>query len=188
MRAMEENEAEVAETANEFEIFDNVISIISSAAALTDGLPFHQTAAVDAVKTITQKISKNIGFVPDQFELLNAISGLIWMYGEARVAFASEEQKENKAELAKHARQVKAIASGRIAQIITEHGLRHLSVAPMTQHTPPAIARAIIDRVKADLEKFGHEPIEVDAVTKRVRKMLRQWKTMRPPHKFGTAI
>jgi hypothetical protein len=183
---MEENEAEVAETANEFEIFDNVISIISSAAALTNGLPFHQTAAVDAVKTITQKIRKNIGFVPDQFELLNAISGLIWMYGEARVAFASEEQKENKAELAKHARQVKAIASGRIAQIITEHGLRYLSVAPMT-HTPPAIARAIIDWVKADLEKFGHEPIEVDAVTKRVRKMLPQWKTTLSPNKFGTA-
>jgi len=37
MRAMEENEAEVTETANEFEIFDRVISIISSAAALTDG-------------------------------------------------------------------------------------------------------------------------------------------------------
>ncbi len=48
---MEENETDVPETANEFEIFDRVISIISSAAALTDGLPFHQTAAVDAVKT-----------------------------------------------------------------------------------------------------------------------------------------
>jgi hypothetical protein len=187
MPAMEENEAEVAETANEFEIFDRVISIISSAAALTDGLPFHQTAAVDAVKTITQKISKNIGFVPDQFELLNAISGLIWMYGEARAAFARAEEKENKGELAKHARQVKDIASRRIAQIITGHGLRHLSVAPTTQHTPPAIARAIIDRVKADLEKFGHEPIEVDAVTKRVRKMLPQWKTKLSPNNFGTA-
>jgi len=110
------------------------------------------------------------------------------MYGEARVAFASEEQKENRAELAKHARQVKAIASGRIDQIITEHGLRHLSVAPKTQHTPPAIARAIIDGVKVDLEKFGHEPIEIAAVTKRVRNMLPQWKIKLPPNEFGTAI
>ena len=116
---MEENEAEVAETANEFEIFDNFISIISSADALTNGLPSHQTAAVNAVKTITQKISKEIGFVPDQFELLNAISGLIWMYGEARAAFARAEEKENKEELAKHARQVKDIASRRINQIIS---------------------------------------------------------------------
>ncbi len=109
------------------------------------------------------------------------------MYGEARAAFARQEQKEDRVELAKHARQVKGIASRGIDQIITEHGLRHLSVAPKTQQTPPAIARPIIDRVKADLEKFGHEPIEVDAVTKRVRKMLPNWKIKLAPNKFGTA-
>jgi hypothetical protein len=39
-----------------------------------------------------------------------------------------------------------------------------------------------------DLEKFGHEPIEIAAVTKRVRNMLPQWKIKLPPNEFGTAI
>lgn len=166
---------EAGEPTKPFEIFNSVISLIGSTDPIKIGLLSRRCHATDMARTITEIINRSISNDSDKLELLNATMGLMWLYGEARVSLAQDEEKESKRERAERARAIKAIGSQRINLVIARHGIRRLQVAPTTHRNANAIASAIFDAVSADFKKFGDKPICLSAVTKRVRELLPSW-------------
>jgi hypothetical protein len=207
--AMKGDQPGFSQPEERFEIFDRVISTIESTAGLKfsiasrvplieawlsaarQGLkqPSQRELAVEAANNISQNIKENIGDINKQFELLHAIVRLMWMYGEARAAFAYaealesaegfaqeivEKQDKNKEQL-RSARQEKEPATLIAEGAVTRYGFEAFFRLPQSRRSANNVAGEILEHVNRDLEAHGLKPLKKDAIRKRLAHLIPGW-------------